>query len=123
MNLRIAATGFGYCPQVETLPDSKEPDLLARVTVTRVSGACGVRDRQRQRTRLVAGRTGPSAHPACGLPAWTAGVVSQSADPGCRAAPQAAEPRGRWISSDSAALGLPRRQDPAHPAACARRCD
>ncbi|MCA1958040.1 MAG: hypothetical protein LDL14_05870 [Nitrospira sp.] len=37
MNLRIAAAGFGYCPQVETLPDSKEPDLLARVTITRAS--------------------------------------------------------------------------------------
>ncbi|MCP9472816.1 MAG: hypothetical protein NNA30_08805 [Nitrospira sp.] len=39
MNLRIAAAGSGYCPQVETLPDSKEPDLLARVTITPASGS------------------------------------------------------------------------------------
>lgn len=39
MNLRIAAAGSGYCPRVETLPDSKEPDLLARVTITPASGS------------------------------------------------------------------------------------
>lgn len=39
MNLRIAAAGFGYCPKVEALPDSKERDLLARVTITRASGS------------------------------------------------------------------------------------
>jgi nitroreductase len=39
MNLRIAAAASGYYPQVEALPDSKEPDLLARVTITPASGS------------------------------------------------------------------------------------
>lgn len=39
MNLCIAATGYGYCPQVETLHGSKEPDLLARVTIMPASGS------------------------------------------------------------------------------------
>lgn len=41
MNLRIAAANSGVCPQVQLLPESKEPDLLARVTFTPASGSLG----------------------------------------------------------------------------------
>lgn len=38
MNLRIAAAGSGFFPAVELLPDPDQPDLLARVTISRAHG-------------------------------------------------------------------------------------
>lgn len=39
MNLRVAAAGSGFFPEVRLLPHADEPDLLARVTITPASGS------------------------------------------------------------------------------------